>query len=140
MSAVGPRSTPVPLPGRREAWGDGLLPDCGQVDLFPGFALSHGQMNYSAARADALDDVHAAVASAILESRAFLAAVFLQILAASVMCAVAHRPMFVGLVDSYDTFLGAGALIGVMALAVGLFRWRQAIGSRHANLENYRLA
>jgi PAP2 superfamily len=102
--------------------------------------VSHWQLTYSTARADRLNDVRAAVASATVESKAFLVGVLLQMLAALVMCAVARRPMLVGLADSYETFLGAGALIGAMALSVGLFRRRQEIGSYEASLENYRLA
>ena len=97
-------------------------------------------MTYPAARAERLNGIRAAVASAAAESRAFLAAVVLQVLAAAVMCVKAHRPMFVGLADSYDTFFGAAALIGVMALVVSLFRRRQTVGSSQASLENYRRA
>jgi PAP2 superfamily protein len=102
--------------------------------------VSYGQLTYSAAHADRLNGVGVAVSAAVAESRAFLTAVAIQIFAASVMCAIAHRPMLVGLADSYETFLGAGALVAVMALAVDLFRRRQAIGSMQAKLENYRAA
>ena len=102
--------------------------------------MSFGQLTYSATRADRLNGIGAAVSAAALECRAFLIAVTLQILAASVMCAVAHRPMFVGLADSYQTFVGAGALVGVMALAVDLFRRRRSIGTAQPTLENYRRA
>jgi PAP2 superfamily protein len=102
--------------------------------------LSYLQVTHTAARADRLNGIGAAAAVAAAESRAFLVAVALQILAAAVMCAIAHRPIFVGLADSYDTFLGAGAVFGVMALAVGLFRRRQTMGSNEATLENYHLA
>jgi hypothetical protein len=102
--------------------------------------LSYSQLSYPTARADRLDDSRAAVVSAAAESRAFLVAVGLQVLVALVMCAAAGRPMFVGLADSYETFFGAGVLVGVMALAIGLFRRRETIGSSQASLENYRLA
>jgi hypothetical protein len=102
--------------------------------------LSHWQLTYSAVRADGPAEIRAAVASAAAESRAFLAAVFLQVIAASVMCVIARRPMFVGLADSYSTFAGAGAIVGLMALTLALFQRREAIGSGQATLENYRLA
>ena len=102
--------------------------------------LSYWQKTDSTAAADRLKSIRAAVAPAAVESRAFLIAVFLQVFAALVMCAVARRPMFVGLEDSYETFLGAGALFGVMGLAIGLFQRRQTIGSHQASLQNYRLA
>lgn len=102
--------------------------------------MTFGQLTYPTTRADRLTGMGAAVVSAAVESKAFLVATALQIIAALVMCAIAHRPMFVGLADSFETFLGAGALVATMALLVDLFRRRQSIGSSQADLENYRVA
>jgi hypothetical protein len=103
--------------------------------------VEHSQLTYSGVRAGGTRaDIRAAVGSATLESRAFLAAVLLQVLAALLMCTIARRPVFVGLADSYSTFGGAGAIIGLMTFTMVLFRRRETLGTSQATLENYRIA
>ena len=79
-----------------------------------------------------------AFVSAIRESRTFRLAVCLQLLASAVICALAHRPMLIGLVDSYETFLSAAVVFGSMALAVAVFRERARTPARLPATAAYR--
>jgi hypothetical protein len=68
----------------------------------------------------------AALDAALQESRWLLFALSAQLLASAVICGLANRPMLVGPLDAYQTFLWAAAVFTTMALAAELFRRRLA--------------
>jgi len=70
----------------------------------------------------------------------FRLGVCLQLLAAAVICGLARRPMFAGLVDAYQTFLSAAAVFGLIAMAVAVFRRRLQVDVGQSTLESYRQA
>src|SRR5512143_2564432 len=98
------------------------------------------QLTFRAVMAEDDTSIGSAVRAAIHELRAFRAAVCLQLLASAVICGLAGRPMLSGLVDSYQTFLSAAALFGLMALAVALFQERRRVAGDLPATEAYRLA
>jgi hypothetical protein len=86
--------------------------------------VEHEQLLYPPTLAAGRGSVGPAMLSALRESGTFRLAVCLQLFASAVICAIAGRPMLVGLVDSYETFLSAAAVFGLMMLAVALFQER----------------
>src|SRR5512143_685302 len=98
------------------------------------------QLTFRAVMAEDGTSIECAVRAAIHESRAFRAAVCMQLLASAVICGLAGRPMLAGLVDSYQTFLSAAALFGLMALAVVLFQRRRQLDADLSAAEAYRVA
>jgi hypothetical protein len=78
-----------------------------------------------------------ALRAAVHESRWLLAAVGAQFVASAVICGLAQRPMFVGPLDAYETFLSAATIFAAMALAGEVFRRRLSEPATPSRLAAY---
>jgi hypothetical protein len=95
------------------------------------------ELPYSALLAQAPARISPLLRDVARESRLFRVAVCLQLFASAVICGLAGRPMLVGLSDSYQTFLSAATVFGLMALAVALFRLRHGMVDERRGAESY---
>jgi hypothetical protein len=64
------------------------------------------------------------IETALRESRGFLAVVVAQVVASTIICTAAGRPILAGPLDAFTTFLAAAGVFGAMAFAAELFRRR----------------